>query len=54
MSRERYRKEQENLLQEICERLQNELELQMEKIRQNEADIALLRKKKQNFRNFKI
>ena len=52
MSRERYRKEQENLLQEICERLQNELELQMEKIRQNEADIALLEKEEAEFPKF--
>ena len=52
MSRERYRKEQENLLQEICERLQNKLELQMEKIRQNEADITLLEKEEAEFPKF--
>lgn len=52
MSRERYRKEQERLLEEICENLQHELDVKQEEIRQNEEQITLLHKEEEIFPEF--
>lgn len=54
MSRERYRKEQEHLLEEICENLQHELDVKQEEIRQNNEQITLLHKEEETFLNFRI
>lgn len=52
MSRERYRKEQEHLLEEICENLQHELDVKQEEIRQNNEQITLLHKEEETFPEF--
>lgn len=52
MSRERYRMEQEHLLEEICENLQHELDVKQEEIRQNNEQIILLHKEEETFPEF--
>ena len=52
MSRERYRKEQVEQLQKICDQLQNDLTTLEEKIRENDAKISLLYSEEEAFPKF--